>query len=71
MVVYRREKILPINKGLIDGFQGKEANCLISKQLVIDGCVCQIHPIYDLYAATRDGKIIHIIRQVPNAGNNN
>ena len=34
----------------------------------IDGCVYQIHPLYDLYAASIDGKIIHIIRQVPNAG---
>ena len=46
--------------GPISDFQGKEANCHISKQLVIDECVYQIHPIYDLYAASRDGKIIHI-----------
>ena len=52
----------------IVGFQGKEANCRISKQLVIDKCVYQIHPIYNLYAASRDGKIIHIIKQDPNAG---
>ena len=37
-------------------------------QTVIDGCVYQIHPIYDLYAAFRDGQIIHIIKQVPNIG---
>ena len=35
------------------------------KQLVIDGCVYKIHPIYDLHAASRDGKIIHIIKQDP------
>ena len=40
------------------------------KQLIIDGRVYQIHPIYDLYAASRDGKIIHIIRQDPSNGNN-
>ena len=41
------------------------------KQLAIDGCVYQIHPIYDLYAASRDGKIVHIVRQAPNIGNKN
>lgn len=46
----------------IAGLERKEANCFISKQLVIDGCVHQIHPIYDLYAASRDGQVIHIIR---------
>ena len=55
----------------IAGLERKEANCHNSKQLVIDGCVYQIHPIYDLYAAPRDDQIIHIIRQVPNAGNKN
>ena len=53
----------------IAGIQGKEANCHIFQQLVIDGCVYQIHPIYDLHAASRDGKIIHIVKQVPNIGN--
>lgn len=52
----------------IVGFRGKEANCHISKQLVTDGCVNQIHPIYDLYAASQDGKIIHIIKQLPTNG---
>lgn len=32
----------------IADIKGKEANCHISKQLLIDGCVYQIHPIYDL-----------------------
>ena len=36
--------------------------------IFIDGCVYQIHPLYHLYAASIDGKIIHIIRQVPDAG---
>ena len=39
-----------------------------SKRLVIDECVYQIRPIYDLYAASRDGKIIHIVKQIPNIG---
>ena len=52
----------------IVGFRGKEANCHISKQLVIDGCVNQIYPIYDLYVASQDGKIIHIIKQLPPNG---
>lgn len=51
----------------IVGSQGKDANCHISKQ-VIDGCVYQIHPNYDMYAASRDGKMIHIIKQDLNAG---
>ena len=40
----------------------REANCHIVE------CVYQIHPIYDLYAASRDGKIVHIIKQNPNIG---
>ena len=55
----------------IVGFQGKEANCHISKQLVIGRRVYQIHPIYDLYAASRDGKIIHIVKQDPISGSRN
>lgn len=39
----------------------REANCRISKQLVIDGCVYWVHPIYNLYAASRDGKIIELV----------
>lgn len=41
----------------------REANCHIigSKQLVIDGCVYQIHPIYNLYAVPKNEKIIHTI----------
>ena len=40
-----------------------------SKQLVIYGCVYQIHPSYDLYAASRDGQIIHVIKQAVMAVN--
>lgn len=32
-------------------------------QTVIDGCVYQIHPIYDLYAAFRDGQIILLLNK--------
>ena len=52
----------------IVGSQGKEANCHISKQLV-GRRVYQIDPIYDLYAASRDWKIIHIVKQDPISGN--
>ena len=41
------------------------------RQLVINSCAYFVHPIYNLYAASRDGKIIHIIKQVPNTGNKN
>ena len=41
------------------------------RQLVVNSCAYFVHPIYNLYAASRDGKIIHIIKQVPNTGNKN
>ena len=41
-----------------------------SKHLVIDESVYYVHPIYDLYAASRDGKIIHIIKHLPSNGHN-
>ena len=42
-----------------------------TRNLLINECIYKIHPIYNLYAASKDGKIIHIIKQVPNAGNKN
>lgn len=48
--------------------EGRSCSIVGSKRLVIDGCVYQIHPSYDMYAASRDGKIIHIVKQVPNIG---
>lgn len=39
-----------------------------SKHLVIDESFYYVHPIYDLYAASRDGKIIHIIKHFPSYG---
>ena len=39
------------------------------KKIIIDDCVYSVHPIYNLYAASKDGNIIHIIKQVPHEGN--
>ena len=39
------------------------------KKIIIDDCVYSVHPIYGLYAASKDGNIIHIIKQVPHKGN--
>ena len=38
-------------------------------KLIINNRVFKTHPIYTLYAASRDGYIIHIIKQKPNKGN--
>ena len=48
--------------GPISDFQGKEVICHISKQLVINECAYYVHPIYNLYVASRDGQIIHFIQ---------
>ena len=37
-------------------------------KIVIEECVYNIHPIYDLYAADENGNIIHIIKKVPTKG---
>ena len=62
-----REIIIPTSEkreiALLLVFKGKKLMAIF-----MDGCVYQIHPLYDLYSACIDGKIIHIIRQVPNAG---
>ena len=39
--------------------------------IIINNCVYITHPIYKLYAGSIDGKIIHIIKQVPHVGNKN
>ena len=36
---------------------------------MINKCVYNVHPVYDLYASSKDGKIIHIIKQEPHKGN--
>lgn len=40
----------------------------MARNLVINECA-YVHPIYNLYAASRDGQIIHIIKQLTNNGN--
>jgi len=52
----------------ISDFQRKEANCHIPKQFVINECAYYVYPIYNLDAASRDGQIIHIVKQLPNNG---
>ena len=37
--------------------------------ITINECVYSIHPIYDLYASSKDGNIINIIKRVPHKGN--
>ena len=34
-------------------------------KIEINECVYRIHPVYNLYAANKDGYIINIVRQVP------
>ena len=38
-------------------------------EITINERVYVTHPIYNLYAGSKDGKIIHIIKQVPHVGN--
>ena len=38
-------------------------------KITIDECVYYVHPIYDLYAGSKDGNVINIIKQVPHKGN--
>lgn len=38
-------------------------------KITIDKCVYYTHPIYDLYAGSKNGNIINIIKQIPNKGN--
>ena len=40
-------------------------------KITINNCVYITHPIYDLYARSKDGKIIHITKQIPHPGNKN
>ena len=40
-------------------------------KITINERVYVTHPIYNLYAGSKDGKIIHIIKQVPHVGNKN
>ena len=40
-------------------------------KIEVNDCVYNIHPVYDLYGADKDGNIIHIIKKIPNKGNKN
>jgi len=37
--------------------------------ITINGCVHNVHPIYDLYASSENGNVISIIKKVPHGGN--
>ena len=43
-------------------------NYIIMTTITIDNCVYFVHPVYNLYASSEDGKIIHIIKKVPTNG---
>ena len=38
-------------------------------KIKIKKCVYFMHPIYDLYAGSKDGNVIHIIKRIPHKGN--
>jgi len=38
-------------------------------KITIEKCVYFVHPIYDLYAGSKDGNVINIIKKVPHGGN--
>ena len=40
-------------------------------EIIINNCVYKLHPIYDLYAGSKDGNIINITKKIPNIGNKN
>ena len=40
-------------------------------EIIINNRFYKIHPIYTLYAASQDGRIIHIVKQKPQFGNKN
>lgn len=40
-------------------------------KIVMNDCVYFVHPIYNLYAGSKDGNIIHILKQVPIKSNKN
>ena len=40
-------------------------------KIIVNNCVYKTHPIFTLYAASRDGKIIHLIKQIPQIGTEN
>ena len=38
------------------------------KIIYIQDCAFTFHSVYDLYAASEDGRIVHIIKQIPHLG---
>lgn len=37
-------------------------------EIVIKNVSFKIHPVYNLYAASKNGQIIHIVKQIPYSG---
>jgi len=46
-------------------------NYIDMSKIEIENCVYSCHPIYDLYAADKDGNVMNIIKKVPHKGNEN
>ena len=44
-------------------------NYIIMITITTDDCVYFVHPVYDLYAGSKDGNTINIIKRVPHKGN--
>ena len=40
-------------------------------EIKVNDCVYITHPIYNLYAGSKDGNVINIIKQVPHKGSKN
>ena len=40
-------------------------------RIAINECAYYVHPVYDLYAADKNGNVIHIIEKVPTKGSEN
>ena len=39
-------------------------------KIELNNCVYKVHPVYNLYASDGNGNIIHLVKQVPSAGQN-
>ena len=44
---------------------------MIMTEITKNNCVYKTHPIFNLYAGSKDGRIIHIVKQKPQFGNKN
>ena len=44
-------------------------NIITMKLMIINGCVYNIHPVYNLYTTNNDGIIINIVKQNQLPGN--